>query len=432
MPRLASVAILTGCLLVAPAGRAAGAAATDGSPTRAGIAFTEGLWAYAAGDYERAAERFREAAEQDPADHAVRDWLALARLRLEGRPEALPEIERREQALAAAQPEPIDRRPLWEGSLVAAAGVDSNPHLLSEELALPLPGDPRRLVAGSETDSVAALALRLGLHPFYRQEGWNFGLTLDAGNSFHQDFSELDLGHARAAVHLARGTDPDGSLSGPLGATRAPFGSDRWAVVLQAGASRYELGGETYLDTVEGAAAVAFRPNPVSLTQLELVWVERDFAAQELADPRRSGRDAALRLGQTFPFGGPGARRPRLRLTAKAADREAGREFDATAYEGGAELLWPLGLAWTAGLEAAARRDEFAHPQSNLFDPSGPARQDTTVRAGASLSWRAAARLQWTARVAWTDRDSNVDLGPGLPDLDYRRATASLGASWAF
>jgi hypothetical protein len=121
-----------------------------------------------------------------------------------------------------------------------------------------------------------------------------------------------------------------------------------------------------------------------------------------------------------------------LRVSALVADRAAGREFTATAAEGKAELAFPVGGRWSVAVEAAARRDEFEHAESNLFVPAGPPRRDTTWRAAALLSRRAGARLLWSARVGWADRDSNVDLGPALPDLDYRRTSAGLGVGWTF
>lgn len=477
--------VLWGCLL-GTARPALAASAEEGSATRAAIALAEGIWALADGADEEAVERFREAAAADPGDGLARFGLARALL---GRGETSAALAAIEEGLAARRPSRRDprralaaraaaqlaagdaaaagasleealavaddvaaagRRPPWEGSLAATVGADSNPHLLSEELALPLPGGPpRRLVRGEEGDSVSGLRAVLAWHPVERPKGWNVGLSLDAGQTVHGDFSELDLGRARAAVHLSRGSDPMGSLSGPLGTTRVALGPRRPALLLQAGAARYWLGGAGFLETWDGAVAWTVRASPAAATAVELLWSERDFAAQELGDPRRSGRDAVLRLGQTVWFGRPperrlpddsgapprgrrGIGRPRLRLSVMAADRDAGREFTARALEGAAELSLPLGLSWTAGVEGAVRRDDFDHPESNLFVFDGAPREDDTLRAAATLSRRAGPRLLWTARLAWTDRESSVDLGPALPDLDYRRTTASLGARWAF
>lgn len=326
---------------------------------------------------------------------------------------------------------PIDRRPLWEGRLGVALVGDSNPHLLSEDLILPIPGPlPQKLVDGSTSDGGAELDLRLGFQPIYRPEGWSVGASLDAGQSFHRDFDNLDLGRIRAFVHLARGADPLGYLSGPLGFTQVPFGSSRFSALLQGGASYYQLDGTSFLQTWEGAASLTFRPTPATSTQLDLALSDREFSDRGLGNDRRSGEDRTLRLGQFFFFG----RRDRyLRLTALAGDRNADRAFSASVREGSAELALRLAPRWTLQVGGSLRKDDFDHDESNLFNSSGPPREDTTRRATVALAWESSVRLRWTARGAYVDRDSNVVLGPtALAALDYTRTIASLGVSWFF
>jgi hypothetical protein len=112
-------------------------------------------------------------------------------------------------------------------------------------------------------------------------------------------------------------------------------------------------------------------------------------------------------------------------------ERRASRAFDASAVEGQAEAALPFSLRWEVRLYGAWREDDFDHPESNLFAPaSGIVRKDETLRMIATVLFRPAPRLRWLARATWVDRDSNVDLGEGLPDLDYQRLLVTAGISW--
>lgn len=437
--------------------------------TLAALAFTEGVLAFEEGADQVAAEKFRESLQHDPRDGTPRYWLGLTLLRLGQAREAVAELqaslkaprparvdaERAAADLSAAQraagepgaagdvqaeivappepaeePSPIDRRPFWEGSLGVALGGDSNPNLLSEELAVPIPGPPpQQVVDGSSSDALSELDLHLRLNPLYRPDGWSAAVSVDARRSFHRDFDYLDLGQMRAFVHLARGADPLGYLSGALGSVRVPFGERRVSALLQGGGGYYQLDGATYLRTWDGAASLILHLTPATSTQLDLVFSDRDFSGGGLGDERRNGQDLFLRLGQSFFFG---HRARCLRLAAAAGDRQASREFSASFAEGSAELALPLTPAWSFQLRGSLRKDDYDHEESNLFNPAGPPREDTTVTATAALVWQSSFRLRWTARATRVDRDSNVDLGSGLPDLDYQRSTASLGASWSF
>lgn len=422
------------------------------------IAFTEGLLAFQEGQNEEAVERFAEAARLNPLEGSPLYWRGLALLRLGRAREAVADLEAslgaphppevdRERVLAdlaaaerAAEGEPvevevpewrsdraIDDRGLWEGSLGLSAAADSNPNLFSEELSLPRPEAERKLVRGEEADEAGRLWARVGIYPFHGREGPSFGATLEGRRSFHQDFDFLDLGQVRGTVQLAFGGDPRGFLEGPWGHTRVPFADGRFQALLQAGAASYQLDGASYLRTWEGAATLTFQETGATASRLDLAWSDRDFSEEGLADERRSGEDLALEASQLVFFG----RRDRFfRLGALAGDRRAGREFSASVAGASAELSLPVGLRWTVHLEGRVREEDYDHPESNLFSPSGEPRKDTTTRAALTLVWAATERLRWTARGTWVDRDSNVDLGAALPDLDYRRAIASVGLSW--
>ena len=379
-----------------------------------------------AGSLYRYGETLRLLGRRDEGDAAIARAVGLDPGLASGRIPILPPETRGELS-------PIDRRPLWEGTLGLTLGGDSNPHLLSEELALPLPGPPpQKLVNGSNSDTVSEVDLRVRFQPLYRPQGWSAAVSLDAGQSFHRDFDYLDLARMRVFVHLVRGADPQGYLSGPLGPARVPLGDRRFSTLVQGGASYYQLNGTSYLRTWDGAASFIFHRTPATSTQLDLIFSDREFSGEGLGSERRSGQDLSLRLGQVFFFG---PRTRYLRLTALAGDRSAGRAFSASVVEGSAELALPLvprRPRWTLQMGGSVREDKFDHKESNLFSLFGPPREDTTVRATAALVWESSLRLRWTARGTYVDRRSNVDLGPGLPDLDYKRTIVSLGMSWVF
>jgi hypothetical protein len=420
------------------------------------VAFTEGLLAFDAGRNEEAAERLAEAARLNPAEGGARYFLGLALLRLGQAREAAEEIAASFQArlppevdrervladLAAArkaaegspaaveppewQPAPraIDDRGLWEGTAGLSLALDSNPNLLSEDLGLQSPAG--EVIRGEEGDEAAVLGARFGFYPFHAREARvSAGFTLEAGQSLHLDFGVLDLGLARGTVQAAIGGDPLGFLEGPLGAVRVPFAGSRVTALFQAGGSSYQLDGSSYLSAWEGAASLTFNETPGTATRLDLLYSDLDFSDADLADERRSGEELSVRASQLFFLG----RRDRfLRLGVLAGDREAGRPFSASIEEGSVELRWPLAVRWAAHAEGTIRRAEYDGSASNLFDPKGKAREDTTTRAAVTLSWAARDRLRWTARGVYLDRDSN--LGFEETFLDYRRTAVSIGLSW--
>lgn len=361
------------------------------------------------------------AARQPPAaDRAeVESALALARhAAASGEKAAVPAPAWREEAIA------FDQRPVWSGRVAGSVESDSNPNLLSE--ALRLPDGHGKLVDGRDRDALAGLDLRVDAVPVYDRAGWTLGLGLTGDRSAHRDFGFLDLSELGGTIQLARGADPRGWVDGPLGPARVPIGGDRASLVFQGGAEQWWLGSDTYLRTLGGGIGATLRESRAVATGIDLDYLDRRFSGIYAG---RSGRDASLALHQLFFFG----RTDRyLRLSAIGTDRSAGRPFAERETAGEAELALPLGLRWSLLLSGGYTRASFDHPESNLFTPLGPAREDRISEGSAALSWAATARLSLTARAVYTHRSSNVDLGDALPDLGYRRTELALGASWVF
>jgi tetratricopeptide (TPR) repeat protein len=427
---------------------------------KAEVDLAEGLSALDAGDNAAAVDWFGQAASLAPDEGSARYWRGIALLRLGRAREAAAEIE---ASLAAHNPPEVDRervltdlaaarkaaegvpvtmelpegspaqqavddRGLWDGAVGLSAAADTNPNLLSNDLSVPAPGPGDPVVRGGDSDGLARVDLRLGIYPFHTRETPNLSAILEIRRAFHFDFGYLDLGLARGAVQLAFGSNPQGFLEGSLGSARIPFGGgSRFAALFQAGGAVYRLGSEPYFHTVEGAAAFSIRETPATATRFDLGYADRRFPGGLLSDPRRNGQDLSLGLSQLFYFGGWNRS---LRLGVRGVDRRAGPEFTATFLEANGELIWPLRPRWSLVLEGRAREDHYDRRESNLFNPAGPRRRETTLQAAPAIVWEASDRLRWTVRGAYTRRNSNVDLGGGLPDLGYRRLVVSAGLSW--
>ncbi len=461
MRRVVPLAVVLLCGLASFA-RAEGGAPAGRRLAEAEVDLAEGLAAFEAGRNEEALRWLAESARCNPDEGEPRYWRGLALLRL-GRPREAageleaslkarhpPEVDRArvlsdlEAARRASEGEtvrvetpvpspssrPIDDRGLWEGIAGLSLAADSNPNLFSQELILPPPsGSKGGLIRGEESDTKVRPAVSLGIYPFHDRPGPNLGASLEVRRSFYQDFGFLDLGEAHGAVHLAYGSDPLGFLEGSLSSARVPFGASRLTALIQAGGATYQVDNASYLQTWGGAASITFHELATTATRLDLDYEDREFSHSGLADARRSGKDLSVQTSQLFFFG----RRDRyVRIGALVVDRQADRPFAESIREGNAELAWPFALRWTVHLEGSVRKDDFDHPESNLFDLIGPVRNDTTRRAALTLIWAATDRLRLTARGTYVKRSSNVDLGDGLPDLNYQRRIASVGVSWVF
>lgn len=479
-PILLRSASLALCLVaIVPAALAAQAAAPRAD---AELAFTRGAIAFQDGDYAEARTHFEEAVRLDPDDGTARYWLGLALLNLGESAEAARAIR---ESLDAARPPAVERSevlarladaegraaaqagevapvaapgwggdfavvgevPRFEGRLYLAAGSDSNPNLMPDDLVLATPdGDP---VEGEESDLLLVGDLRLA---FQRASGGpagggggsgraaraaravhTWGLVLRGNQALHDEFDYLDLGRVEVVGHLALGTDPLGYLTGPFGYARVPFGRSRVAFLAQVGASKDWLDGEGYADRLLAGASLAVGEGAWGQTHVSASYQDVDFdddpagAFGEVVG--RSGERLEGELAQYLFFG----RRSRyLRLAAAAGERDAGAAYDSSWQEASAEASLPLAGRWTLYLSGALRSDDYDEPVSNLFAPAGEPREDDETRLGGSLVVRAFERLFVSGRVAWIDHEIDLPGGFSTPDLSYQRTVATLGVAWVF
>lgn len=436
----------------------------------AALAFTHGVLAFHREDFETARERFGEVVRLAPEDGNARYWLGLTELNL-GRPSeaassfrqsldaarppdvprdevrsSLAEAERRAAEVAPAEHEPVPA-PGWTGDFAVlpevrpwdlrvslAAGTDSNPNLLADDLVLATPDG--EVVEGQESDTVLLADLRLG---FQRGGGaggdgnLSYGVAFRGSRSAYSDFDFLDATHLDATVQLAWGRDPAGYVTGPLGYARVPFGRTPVSVLVQVGLSRDELEGDglspSGADGTLGAATLVLREAGWGQTQIEGSWRDLDFDDDLPGPLARSGEEVRGRIAQYLYLG---HRNRYLRLDAAAGQRDAGASRDASLTEAGAELSLPLARGWTLYASGSWTRDDYDEPESNLFTFAGPAREDDVVRLGGSLVWRALDRLFVSGRVTRIDHDIEVDAPFGVPDLSYERTVATIGMSWIF
>ncbi len=445
--------IRRGLFLVLLAGSVAAIPAeAQPSSAAAQVAFTHGLLAFNHGDDEEAAERFAEAAANDPGDGTFLHWLGLAELR---RGRAAAAVARLEESLRAERPPEAGQRrvredlrlarrlasggeaaatavvapgyrpevvrlgrvPRWDGRLALESAYDSNPELLPDDQPLLVPG-------GVPSDGAALLDLRLAHRPFSDLRGWSLEVGVAGHQSLHREVDDLDLSLARAAVSLARGSDAEGFLVGPLGLVRVPAGAGRFALLLQAGGSAAWLGGERLLETADVAAALLVRETSRTATRVSLAGRDRDDSADAPLLLRRSGEELSVGVDQMVRLGRPGRS---LRVGARAGEERMGELFDLSYGEASAEVAAPLAPRWSLHLLASLREDRYAEPASNLLQPLGPARDDTTWRLAAAALWQATDRICWTLRGSHLRRDSNVG-----SLFSYDRTVVALGVEWAF
>ncbi len=306
----------------------------------------------------------------------------------------------------------VTKEPSWSSSLSVMTVQDSNPNLLSEDLLLPLPSPGDEPVDGNSSDRALETDLQVSYRPARLAEGWSLSLDFRGGGSWHQDLDYLDVGRARGGVRL-------------------DWERSRWALGLRSGAEQILLDGSSFLRLLEAGVSLTFSPTAADATRLEVSFLDRHYSDHSLADPHREGEEVRIGFRQTRTFGGQGGS---ISLGIAAADRSAGVEFERTLWEGELQAALPVGSRWKLELGGRLTEEDFGDSASNLFDPRGPARDDRTWGASAELSYflTRSKRVQALVRGTYSERDSNVSLGEGLPDLGYRRTIWRTGVVWTF
>lgn len=408
-------------------------AAVELTPDDGNARLLLGLVQLCQGDSEKAVASFtagREAAKAPDKDLRTATELAVERLATAGAAAAAAEIGE----VVSAYDEltfrglDVDRPPLWAAQMDLTVASDSNPDLLAEDFLLEAPDGS--LVGGGEADVVGTLRPRFELRPLYDRGDWSLGLAFAGIYSQHGDLDYLDLGAGQVAVTAGHGRSPLGFLEGPLGSVRVPVGDDRVAFVLQGGGDYYWVDGSSYLRRLATAAsAVFYFPRLTAATRVDLVAQDRTFFEGDIGDPRRSGRSIGLQVSQTFFFR---ASDRYLRVGVLAEEVSAERPFEASSIQPSLETHLPLGKRWSFHLAATLRRDDYDHPESDLFNANpltpSPPREDDTWRLTAMLSRRLTNEVHLGLRLTRTERDSNLN-GPGGLSLDYERWVMAMRMS---
>ncbi len=210
-----------------------------------------------------------------------------------------------------------------------------------------------------------------------------------------------------------------------------PTGSSPISVLLQVGYTYTQLDEQPYFQGTGAALSMTARETPFTDTQLELIYQDLDFEETALANRGRSGNLQTIDLSQFFYLN----RRNRyLRLGFQAGERNADRAYARSFVESYLEAALPLKPSWSLLLTGSVRSADFDHSESNLFSPTAGTvpREDTAVRATLRLVWSIRPDLLATAFFGYTDRDSKIELPPGISGLDYERTQGSLGFRWFF
>jgi tetratricopeptide (TPR) repeat protein len=384
------------------AGRAEEAAGTLARALDAGADDAPTLYRYAA-----TLERLGRADDAEQSRARARGANPNLDPDIAGLPVPPPELEPADGREGAA-----DR---WSLRAALAAGTDSNPHLLDDELAILTPAG--EVVRGEQADSVTSLDLE-GFYAVPVGEGdWSAGASLVAGRTLHRDFEELDLGSLGVELRLTRDAEP-----APGGRLHDP--------ALAIGWRDYELDGEDYLRLLDASLTAEWRLRPAVTARTELRLLDRDYGDHTFADERRSGEEGSAALVGLF---GRAEGPRRFEAGIAAGHRRAGVAFSHDFAE--LRLAGSVKLAprWSGTSQVVWREERYDSPASDLFAVAGgERRRDRTLRGGATLDFRAARGLRVRAEARWTERDSNVEDSSGLADLGYRRWTAALGFAWSF
>jgi len=461
-------------LLSAPPVRAAGETTTGRAPLAdASLAFTAGVLAFYDEDWEEARERFEEAVRLAPKDGTARYWLGLTYLTL-GRPaDAVRELrasleaklppraelsevrsrlaeaaERVRREVAEAAPPILVPAPGWsggfavlpatprvDGRLYLGVGSDSNPNLLADDLVLTTPDG--ELVEGAESDTVVVADARVSFQAVDEAAGRTLGLALRGRRSAYDAFDYLDHDRLEAVVQLALGGDPLGYLTGPMGYSRVPFGKPRAALLLQAGASKDLVDGESFAESLIAGAELSLNwgrgESLAGQTRVSLSYADTDFDDDPTgAEGETFGRSGEVLGGGVSQYVFLGQRNRFVRLGVRVAERDTGAAFDSStvAFEG--ELSLPIASRATLFVDGTVSAEDYDEPVSNLFDPGGRPREDDELRLGAALVVGLVDRLALSGRLTWIDHDIDLPAGFAAPDLSYERTVATVGISWTF
>jgi hypothetical protein len=205
--------------------------------------------------------------------------------------------------------------------------------------------------------------------------------------------------------------------------------------LLQGGGTNAWLGGEDLLESWDLGAAVIAGRTARTETRLGAGWRDRGYSGGAGGALQRGDEtETSVALDQVVFFKRQGriGRGRSLRLGIEAGEVDADRTFAESFTEARLEAGLPLSGGWRLSLFGARRDEKYDHPESNVGNPFGPPRHDTTWRAGATALWEATSHLSWIVRGMYVWRDSNVELPPGSPLLDYQRTIVSSGFRWVF
>jgi len=338
----------------------------------------------------------------------------------------------------------------WRGRVTLAALSDSNPRLLSDDLADALDLGELEPEAAEASDTAASFQLHLGRQSMDRleltPERWQWAFSVDAYQSLYRDVEALDLTEIRAAFHLARGGSPVAALSGPLGALRMPAEAHPVSWLVQVGASQVLLNRDAYLETLEASASILLPHGESRFATQFLVHLRDETFDREPAVGRRSGAEVRLTAREYVLLGRPDRL---VRFELSGGRRSGGDPWQRWLGEAEVGFSWTFSDRWALAATGAVRWDDFDHRASDLFNPelilfdpefdlvgeTNPAarrREDIRLHGSLALSWRVWRKLSLVARAGFTDRDSNLESPPLEADLDYRRTLASLGMTWSF
>lgn len=409
-------------------------------------------------EVESALAALAERLEAAPPRAAGRAWAGLDWIyRRLGRQDEANAAWRRARAGGFAGDRPDDPTDVFRpagaeapglvGLVSVAAGSDSNPARLGPSVRLfagtgfeetfPVLADGRP-VPGDESDSVTLGALRLAWQPVFG--AWTAGLAAEGRGVLHGDLDPLDRTELRGSLQLARGGDPAGFVTGPLGSVRVPRRNHRVGVLLQVGAGQSQLDGDRHVRATQAAGALLFRGGQRWATRLDLLRSDLDLTRRELPGDL-SWSETTVGVVQGFFLG----RQDRvLRLGASAGERSGERALEGSVVTGRLDLDLRLSRRWSTFLGAEIRRDELDHAESNPFwfpgldpDELGPPRDETTWRLSALLVRELPGGLRLTVQASHEDRDAEDPLPPSPFDedldlLSYDRTTAAVGLAWRF